>query len=442
MSKPRKKPGPPAAGAEGAAAEWIPTSALRPWADNPRKNDDAVAAVAASIRRFGFGAPILARRANHEIIAGHTRWKAAQQLGLDRVPVRFLELDPVDAHLLALADNRLTEEASWNDEMLAAVLADLKAHEADLAATGFSDAELAKLLSDAAAIPEASEPAEAEPSRADELRAKWGTEPGQLWTIESRSAPGKTHRLLCGDSTKAEDVARLMATERAECMWTDPPYGVAYVGKTKAKLTLANDRLTGARLFEFLCGAFVAADKHALAPGAALYVAHPAGALSLQFLLAFEHAGWRLHQTLVWVKDRMVLGHSDYHYSHEPVLFGYTPAPGRRGRGGEGWFGDNAQTSVFQVPRPKASEEHPTMKPPELVAAMVRNSTPTGGRIFEPFSGSGSTMAACESIGRVCTGIELDPKYVAVALERMHAMGLRPRSGERASPRPSKRRAG
>ncbi|MDE3131411.1 MAG: site-specific DNA-methyltransferase, partial [Acidobacteriota bacterium] len=269
--------------------------------------------------------------------------------------------------------------------------------------------------------------ADAEPSRADELREKWGTALGQLWTIESRAAPGKRHRLLCGDSTKPESVTRLLGDERADCMWTDPPYGVSYVGRTKAKLTLANDTLAGSKLFDFLCACFVAADKHALKEGAAVYVAHPAGALSLQFLLAFEHAGWRLHQTLVWVKDSMVLGHSDYHYAHEPVLFGYTPAKsGRRGRGGEGWYGDNAQTSVFEVARPKASEEHPTMKPVELVAPMLRNSTPPAGLVYEPFSGSGSTMAACEATGRVCGAVELDPKYVAVALERMNASGLQP----------------
>ena len=285
------------------AAEWVDTAALRPWKDNPRANDDAVAAVAESIRRFGFGAPILARRANSEIIAGHTRWKAAQKLGLDRVPVRFLDLDPVNAHLLALADNRLAEEASWDDEMLAAVLADLKAQQADLAATGFSDEEIAKLLSDLAGSQDSGDTPEPELSRADELRAKWGTELGQLWTVESRAAPGKAHRLLCGDSTKGDDVDRLMGSERADCLWGDPPYGVAYVGKTKAKLTLANDRLTGERLFEFLSACFLAADKHALKPGAAIYIAHPGGALALQFMLAFEHAGWRLHETLVWVKD-------------------------------------------------------------------------------------------------------------------------------------------
>jgi site-specific DNA-methyltransferase (adenine-specific) len=425
MPKPKKNAS--AALAGEPAAEWLATSALRPWGNNPRDNDGAVAGVAASIKRFGFGAPILARRANHEIIAGHTRWKAAQRLGLDRVPVRFLDLDPVDAHLLALADNRLGEEAPWDDAMLAAVLADLKAHEADLAATGFSDGELAKLLSDAAATSEAQEPAEAEPSRADELRAKWETEPGQLWTIESRSAPGRPHRLLCGDSTKTDDVARVMGDERAACMWTDPPYGVKYVGKTRAKLTIENDELVGDKLFEFLCAAFVAADKHALAPGATIYIAHPSGAASIQFLLAVEHAGWSIHQGLVWVKDRFVLGHSSYHLAHEPLLLAFAPAKsGRRGRGGSGWFGDNAQSSVFNVPRPSVSDEHPTTKPVDLIVAMIRNSSPPGGLVYEPFSGSGSTMAACEATGRACRAIEVDPKYVAVALERMSGMGLTP----------------
>jgi DNA modification methylase len=427
MPKARKAPSRKAPAAPEAAAEWVALDALSPWANNPRKNDDAVDAVAESIRRFGFGAPILARRANGEIIAGHTRLKAAQQLGLDRVPVRYLDLDPVDAHLLALADNRLGEEASWDDEMLAAVLADLKAQQADLAATGFTDGELAQLLADADAAADNAEPPEPELSRADELQAKWGTKPGQLWTITSRSAPGKAHRVLCGDSTKSEDVARLMGDERAECLWSDPPYGVSYVGKTKAKLTIANDKLTGDRLFEFLCAAFVAADRHALAEGAAIYIAHPSGAASVQFLLAVEHAGWSIHQGLVWVKDRFVLGHSSYHLAHEPLMLAFAPAKGgRRGRGGANWFGDNAQSSVFSVSRPSVSDEHPTTKPVDLIKPMIRNSSPPGGLVYEPFSGSGSTMAACEATGRVCHAIEIDPKYVAVALERMLAASLQP----------------
>jgi DNA modification methylase len=422
MAKARKSPAAPAE----PAAEWVAIGALRPWANNPRHNDDAVERVAESIRRFGFGAPILARRADGEIIAGHTRLKAAQKLGLDRVPVRFLDLDPVEAHLLALADNRLGEDAVWNDEQLAAVLADLKAQQADLAATGFSDGEIAKLLADLEAAGDPGESPEPALSRADELREKWDTKPGQLWTIPSQSTPGKTHRLLCGDSTKSDDVARVMNGERADMAWADPPYGVKYVGRTKAKLTLANDALEGSALFEFLCTAFVTADRHALSEGAAIYIAHPGGPLALQFMLAFEHAGWRLHQTLVWVKDSMVLGHSDYHWKHEPLLYGYKPGKGRLGRGGAGWHGDNSQTTVFEVARPKVSDEHPTTKPVDLIAPMIRNSSPPGGVVYEPFSGSGSTMAACEATGRVCRAVDLEPKYVAVALERMFAVGLSP----------------
>ncbi len=424
MPKPKKT----ALSAE-SAADWVAIGDLRPWKDNPRKNDGApVDKVAESIKRFGFGAPILARRANGEIIAGHTRWKAAQKLGLDRVPVRFLELDPADAHLLALADNRVAEEASWDEDMLAAVIADLKAADADLGATGFTDGEIDKLLAEALApAGDGSDAPEAEPSRADELQAKWKTEPSQLWEIPSRAAVGKSHRILCADSTKAEDVAQLMGDERADCQWCDPPYGVAYVGKTKAKLTIANDKLTGEKLFDFLAACFVAADTHALKPGAAIYIAHPSGVLSIQFLLAVEHAGWRIHQGLVWVKDQFVLGHSDYHLAHEPLILAYSPAKGRRGRGGDGWYGDNAQASTFDIPRPRSSQDHPTMKPVELVAAMIRNSAPVAGLVYEPFSGSGSTMAACEATGRVCRAIEIDPKYVAVALERMSAMGLEPK---------------
>ena len=433
MAKAKKAAPAPGAitGPTETAAEWVPITAIRPWKDNPRKNDgEPVRKVVESIRRFGFGAPILARKANGEIIAGHTRWKAAQELGLDRVPVRFLDLDPADAHLLALADNRIGEEAGWDDEVLAAVLAELKAHDADLAATGFSDDELAKLLADVAANTEPTDVPDPELSKADELREKWGTEAGQLWETPSRSAAGKAHRILCGDSIDAEDVARVMGDERADVVWTDPPYGVKYVGKTRAKLTIANDELKGKGLFDFLAACFTAADKHALKEGAAIYVAHPGGSLALQFLLAFEHVAWHLHETLVWVKDSMVLGHSDYHWRHEPLLFGYKPGTGRRGRGGTGWYGDNAQTTVFEVPRPKASEEHPTMKPVELIIPMVRNSSPPGGTVYEPFSGSGSTMAACEGTGRVCRALEIDPKYVAVALERMSAMGLTPARAE------------
>ena len=169
---------------------------------------------------------------------------------------------------------------------------------------------------------------------------------------------------------------------------------------------------------QLLAGAFAALDA-VLKPGAAIYVAHPAGALSLTFAETFVGQNWRLHQTLVWVKDSLVPGHSDYQYRHEPILFGYKPgSAGRRGRGARGWYGDNSQTSVFEIPRPKVNADHPTSKPVALVEAMVRNSSRTGEIVWDGFLGSGSTLIACEQLGRRCFGMDLDPRYVDVAVRR------------------------
>lgn len=165
-------------------------------------------------------------------------------------------------------------------------------------------------------------------------------------------------------------------------------------------------------------------------PGTPFYVAHPAGALASTFARLVEDVGWRIHQTLVWVKDSMVLGHADYHYKHEPILHGWKPGPGRSGRGnheGSRWYGDNSQVSVFTVDRPKHSSEHPTMKPPELIAAMIGNSSRPGDIVVDCFCGSGSTLVAAEQTGRHGYGMEIEPKYVAVTLERLSGMGLEPR---------------
>lgn len=401
-----------------AAAVWMDIAQLKAWENNPRKNDAAVDGVAKSIQKFGFGAPILARKHNLEVIAGHTRLKAAAKLGLHKVPVRILDLDADQAHLLALADNRLGENAEWDDELLSAILGDLKQKGEDLELSGFDSDELDKLLGDD--VPDGDDDV-APVDQAAELQKKWGTELGQLWQIGP-------HRLLCGDSTKPEDVARLFGEgPKAKAMWTDPPYGVSYVGKTKAALTIQNDSLDEGDLLSFLTDCFTAAGV-GLLPGSAFYIAHLPGPLSLQFGLAIDAVGWKFRQGLVWVKDSMVLGRSDYHYKHEPIAFGYVPAPsGRLGRGSDNWHGNDSQVSVFEVARPKASEMHPTMKPVDLVIAMLRNSSAKGDVVYEPFSGSGTTMLACQHIGRICNSIELDPKFVAVALERMSALGCEPK---------------
>lgn len=227
------------------------------------------------------------------------------------------------------------------------------------------------------------------------------------------------HRVICGDATIAAHWSSLLwhADGKADCMWTDPPYGVEYVGKTKRKLEIEGDKAQGLR--EMLVKTFLNATTFALEAGAAIYVAHPAGALSITFSAAFLNAGWRLHETLVWLKNSMVLGHSDYHYRHEPILYGYVPGGGRRGRGALGWYGPNNETSVLAFDRPSRSEDHPTMKPVALVAHCLKNSCkPDGGKVIDPFLGSGTTLIAAEQTGRTCYGMEIDPCYVDVIVER------------------------
>jgi DNA modification methylase len=198
-------------------------------------------------------------------------------------------------------------------------------------------------------------------------------------------------------------------------MWTDPPYGVSYTGKTKDALTIDNDDASG--LETLLVAAFAVADD-VLVEGAPIYIAHPAGRQSVTFGRSFLDRGWRLHQTLVWVKNTIVLGHSDYHYKHEPILYGYKLGQGRFGRGGKHWFGGNDQASVFEVARPMASPDHPTSKPVELVIGCLRNSTKRGDLVYEPFMGSGSTLIAAEQLNRRCYGLEIDPRYCDVVVRR------------------------
>jgi DNA modification methylase len=203
--------------------------------------------------------------------------------------------------------------------------------------------------------------------------------------------------------------------ERLAFVWTDPPYGVSYVGKTDEALTIENDA-DPAKLVGLLRTAFTAALE-ICAPGAAWYVAAPAGPVMHTFTSVLTELGL-LRQSLVWVKDVFVLGHSDYHYRHETVFYGFTPSPGRRGRGGDGWYGPNNADTVLEIPRPKASRDHPTMKPFELIARCLTNSTSRGDLVGDPFGGSGSTLLAAHQLDRTARLIELDPRYVDVICRR------------------------
>ncbi len=392
---------------ESVTAIAVPLVELRPAPWNPQSiTEERFQNLCDSIRAdpdFLCRRPVLAQ-ADGAIYAGNMRYRAAQHLGMKTVPALVEDVSDRLARERALRDN--AQWGEWEEDELASLLARLGSEESNLDILGFDERNLQKLL-DSIECP----PALGDPDDLPALPDEPETRAGDLWLLGP-------HRLLCGDATSAGDVATVMADEQAVCLWTDPPYGVEYEGGTKRKLTLRNDSAEG--LSRLLEDSFAALDA-VLASGAAVYIAHPAGALSVTFGSRFIAQGWRLHQTLVWIKDSLVIGHSDYHYRHEPVLFGYKAAQGRRGRGSGGWYGGNDCSSVFEVPRPKASPDHPTSKPVALVEAMVKNSSRSRDIVLDGFLGSGSTLIACERAGRRCFGLEIDPRYVDVAVRRWEA---------------------
>ncbi len=385
--------------------------ALEALVGNPRNPNQHPAAqiemLAKIIAAQGWRAPITVSRRSGFVVRGHGRLAAAHVLGTECAPVDYQEYESEAAEWADLiADNRIAELAEIDLSALSDLLKELDTAQFDMGLTGFDEFELERLMTSFA-----DGGIEVEEDEVPDLPEIPITKPGDLWLLGN-------HRVLCGDSTRSDDVTRLMGDQCAVCLWTDPPYGVEYVGKTKEAKRIKNDG--AATLGSLLAGAFTAADG-VLASGSPFYIAHPAGPLALVFESAIRDVGWKVHESLVWVKDSMVLGHSDYHYRHEPILYGWTEGAGRSGRGKQSasrWFGDNAQTSVFEIPRPKRSEEHPTMKPVALVSAMLANSAPIGGLVLDPFLGSGTTLIAAEQLGRVCLGLELDPAYVDVIVKR------------------------
>ncbi len=363
------------------------------WRIHPKAQQDALAG---ALDAVGWVGQVLVNRRSGFVVDGHARVALALSRGEPTVPVLYVDLDPDEEALVLATLDPIGAMAGRDDEKLRALLADVTVDDAGLLALlgDLGGSEPKAGLTDPDEVPEPPE----EPY----------IKPGELWRLGD-------HRILCGDATT--DLPRLMAKAKADCLWTDPPYGVGYVGKTKDALTIEND---GSGADALVAATFAAALDHVV-PGAPFYCASPAGSRSFSFWRAIVDAGWQFHEELVWVKDSMVLGHSDYHFRHEPILYGYAPGEGRSGRGkhaGSRWFGNHSQTSVLEFDRPKRSEEHPTMKPVALVAAMLANSTPVGGGVMDPFSGSGSTIIAAEQLGRRSYAMDIDPRYVAVAIER------------------------
>jgi DNA modification methylase len=380
----------------------LPLDKLIPYAGNPRKNDHAVEAVASAIKRFGFRVPVLAK-SDGSLIDGHLRVKAAKHLGIEEVPVVLCDdLSEADIKALRISINRMAELADWDSELLSAELDGLAAEGFSIEDLGFDEKALEDLGADLGLEDKPELDAEPQIDKAEELRAKWGVEPGQLWELGD-------HRLLCGDSSKIQDAEKAVGGGAADMLITDPPYGVAYVGKTKDALKVENDDIDEETLVKMCKQWFDAADKVTRA-GAYWLATVPAGPLHGVFFNDWKLRGY-LRQVMVWNKDSMVMGHSEYHYKHEPILFGWKPGDRLKNS-------DRTKTTVWDFDRPKASREHPTMKPVEMWAYAIKNHTRQGDIVYEPFSGSGTTIIACEQLGRKCRAIEISPAYCAVALQR------------------------
>ncbi len=385
------------------AAE-TPLSQLRVWPENPRfiappRLEELKRSL--EVDREMLGARPLVALTDGTVIMGNQRLLAARELGWQTIPVITVDLDHERARLWALRDNN--QYGEWDEKALAEMLEQLLEDGVDVHLAGFDSAELDRLLSVFAA---ATDPDDAPPPpEAPDSR------PGEIYTLGP-------HRLLCGDACDAAALERLLGGVPPEVLWTDPPYGVDYVGKTRRKLRIKNDSAEG--IDELLRNAFAAVDA-VLAPSGRFYIASPGGLLGLVFRQAVVDVGWHLHQTLVWCKQTATLAHSDYQPAHEDVLYGWKPGPGRPGRGrhrGTRWYGGHNQPSVFHIPRPARNESHPTMKPIALIEAMLRNSSRRGDIVLDPFAGSGSTLVACERLGRRCFAIELDPAYCDVIRHR------------------------
>lgn len=383
--------------------EHWPIDKLIPYARNARQHSDAqIAQIAASIAEFGFTNPILAG-SDGVIVAGHGRLAAARKLGLATVPVVVLEhLTPTQRRALVLADNRLAELATWDDALLRIELEALQDDGFDLDLTGFDADALAELLADEEPQIEGRTEDDAIPEMPEEPVSR----PGDVW----RLGP---HRLVCGDATTAEAYAQLFPDgERADMVFTDPPYNVNYANSAKDKLRgkhrpILNDAL-GEGFYDFLYDALALIMAHTRG---AIYVAMSSSELdTLQ--AAFRAAGGHWSTFIIWAKNTFTLGRSDYQRQYEPILYGW-PEGGERH-----WCGDRDQGDVWQIKKPAKNDLHPTMKPVDLVERAIRNSSRPGDVVLDPFGGSGTTLIAAEKSGRVARLIELDPKYVDVIVRR------------------------
>lgn len=379
--------------------EQVPVDKLVPYARNARTHSkQQIAQLRASIREFGFVSPAVID-SDYNILVGHGRVQAAREEGYKTIPCVFAEnLTEAQKRAYILADNQLALNAGWDEDMLSVELEDLKNDDFDLSLLGFDDTDLDKYLSK-----DEEDVSDDDFDLSAALEKATFVQSGDLWTV------GR-HKLLCGDATKAEDVAKLMGDQKANLIVTDPPYGVSF--KASDGLTIQNDSIKGDDFYKFLLASFSNMKDHLEAGGAA-YVFH-SDLERMNFQKAFTDVGFHLSGVCIWVKNSLVLGGSDYQWQHESVLYGFL----QNGRHYWSSAAGRSQTTVWNFDKPKRNKNHPTSKPLDLISYPIKNSSQENAIVLDTFGGSGSTLMACEKTNRICRTMELDPKYASVILRR------------------------
>ena len=375
----------------------LPLKELKPAAYNPRKKlkkgDKEYEKIKQSLLKFGYVDPILVNE-DLTVIGGHQRLTVLKDLDYETAKCVIVKLSKEDEKALNIALNKITGQ--WDDALLADLLLDLQESDFNLDLTGFEPPEIDDILSNV----HDKELSEDEFDVEEELKKPTLSRHGDIWQL------GK-HRVICGDSTKAETYKQLLDDRKANLVVTDPPYNVD-VEETAGKIL--NDNMSDGDFYQFLLSMFTQVENH-MEDDASIYVFH-ADTEGLNFRKAFKEAGFYLSGCCIWKKNSLVLGRSPYQWQHEPCLYGW------KKKGKHQWFSDRKQTTIWEYDRPKSSKDHPTMKPIQLMAYPIQNSSMRGTIVLDPFLGSGSTLIAADQTGRVCYGIELDEKFVDVIVKR------------------------
>ena len=347
-----------------------------------------------SLAQFGYVEPVIWNKTTGRVVGGHQRLKVLMDMGMTEVECVVVEMDEEKEKALNVALNKISGE--WDTDKLALLITDLQGADFDVSLTGFEPEEIDDLFKE-----DLKDSVKDDDFDVDaELKKPPVTKRGDLWILGS-------HRLICGDSTKAETYDFLMAGKKANLVVTDPPYNVNYEGSAGK---IKNDNLENAAFYQFLLNAFTNMEK-VMADDASIYVFH-ADTEGLNFRKAFADARFYLSGTCIWKKQSLVLGRSPYQWQHEPCLFGW-----KKG-GKHKWYADRKQTTIWEFDKPKKNGDHPTMKPVPLIAYPIMNSSMTNCIVLDPFGGSGSTLIACEQTGRICYTAELDEKYCDVIVKR------------------------